>query len=347
MNDRLKEWKLVQTVLGLTAASALGFYLLSGSFQAREWFTFLPPSPTPNTLIFHSDAMRQALKAERFSEALAEAEWVLVRDRENPEAIRARAACLLRMGRFAEAEKIFRVLIAKNKKDIPARLALSTALRGQGDEDRARQVLLRIRKDPNADTLQLEAARAALGAMDFKEPLFADQPTPHPLATPSPAPSASPEPLHISAVKGELTSDGKLSTLAILTGGTAVAPSVLGKGSPAPLRATPEPAVAPLVLPERSLKPTPTPTAADPGETEPGEPEPTPAPTATRRTETPLEIPPPPGVTPPTPTPLPILPATLPLPRRILPATVPTTGKKLPVAKPKPKTNTTKKAPTR
>ena len=67
MNDNLKEWKLVQGALGLVAASALGFYVLSGNFQAREWFPFLPPSPPPNTLLYHADAMRRTFQAKRFS----------------------------------------------------------------------------------------------------------------------------------------------------------------------------------------------------------------------------------------------------------------------------------------
>lgn len=333
MNDRLKEWKLVQSVLGLAAASAVGFYLLSGSFQARDWFIFLPPSPTPNTFLYHVDSMRQALKAERFSEALGEAEWVLQRDKENPEAVRGRAACLLRVGRFAEAEKVFRVLVGKDKKDIPARLALATALRGQGDEDKARLVLLRIIKDPNADSLQKEAARAGLNAMDFKESLFPDQPTPRPKPSPSPSASPSPEPLRITAIKNELATspDGQLSTLAILTGSTPTRGGTTGSlrpRVPLPPAPTPDPGVAPVVLPERPIKPTPT--VADPGETEPLSPELSPTPVATRRAEAPLEIPPPTALATPTPTPRPILPATIALPRRILPATLPTTGKKLP-----------------
>ena len=241
MNDGLKEWKLVQGVLGLVAATALGFYVTSGNFQAREWFPFLPASPTPDTLIFHAARMREEFQRQRFPDALREAEWVLKRDKANPEAIRTRAASLMRVGRFAEAETVFRELVGKDKKDIAARLALATALRGKGDEDRARGILLRVLRDAHADTLQMDTARASLNAMDFKEPLFADQPTlapykPSPKATPSPEPRKT---ITVSPIGASLS--------ALL--GARPTPVPLGLQRPHPTPApTPEPPVAALLL---------------------------------------------------------------------------------------------------
>lgn len=306
MNDGLKEWKLVQGMMGLVAASALGFYVLSGNFQAREWFPFLPPSPPPNTLLYHTDSMRQAFLQQRFSEALGEAEWVLLRDKENPEAIRTRAACLLRVGRFAEAENVFRSLVSKDKKDIPARLSLATALRGRGEDDKARAILLRLLKDPEADALQLDAARASLNAMDFKEPLFADQPTPSPKSPPGtlPHPTASPTPEPLPAIVINLPGLPKREL-----------PGV-------------RPASAPLGVKEhRSSTPTPSPTPEPPVDAVTL---PTPPP---KEALSPLEIPPPSATDPP-PVPLNILPATVSIPRRILPATVPVPRPKLAPQKP-------------
>ncbi len=329
MNDNLKEWKLVQGALGLVAASALGFYVLSGNFQAREWFPFLPPSPPPSTLLFHADAMRRTFQAQRFSEALGEAEWVLQRDKENPSAIRTRAACLLHVGRFEEAERAFRRLVEKDKKDIPARLALATALRGKGDEDSARGILLRLLTDPYADALQQDAARASLDAMDSREGLFPDQPTPQP--RPSPAASPTPGPLPAIAINLPGLSEADFPGIRPASVPLGMREHIVSTPTP---KTTPEPSVAAVTLPAFTPRGTP-----EPGETEPGE-------TGAASPGTaPLEIPPPAD---PERAPISsnILPATITVPRRILPATV-ATQKSVP-QKPakitkKPKPSTTKK----
>ena len=316
MDEDEKKDKLIKGTTGLVAIFALGYYVFSGSFKAQEWFPFLPPSPPPDTLIYHADAMRQALELKQYSIALSQAEWVLLRDKNSPEAIRTRTLCLLRVGRFKEAEQVFRGMIQQDKKDFAARLGLATALRGQSQDDKARAILLRILRDPDANTVHLDTARASLNAMDFKEPLFADQPTPPPFATPLPMTSPSPNPL---------------APLTINPPGVSV-PAALGiHATPTPFvfvatnfnaTPSPEPPVAAVTLKAPPTAPRATP---EPGETE-----------STDTTNTaPLEIPAPADATtsaPPvaTPAPLPILPATVTGTRRILPATLPSEPKKAP-----------------
>lgn len=320
MDEDEKKDKLIKGTAGLVAIFALGYYVFSGNFKAQEWFPFLPPSPPPDTLIYHADAMRQALELKQYSIALSQAEWVLLRDKTSPEAIRTRTLCLLRVGRFKEAEQVFRGMIQKDKKDFAARLGLATALRGQRQDDKARAILLRILRDPDANTVHLDTARASLNGMDFKEPLFADQPTPPPLATPLPATSPSPQPL---------------APLTINPPGVSV-PAALGvHATPTPFvfatanfnaTPSPEPPVAAV-----TLKPPPAAPRATP---EPGEAEPT-APLNTA----PLEIPAPSDAAASTP------PAATPGTRRILPATLLSEPKKAPLvskskkkASPAPKT---------
>ncbi len=324
MYEDEKQDKLIKGMVGLVAAFALGYYVLSGNFKAREWFTFLPPPPPPDTLRYHAEAMRQALKLKQYSVALSQAEWVLLRDKNDPEAIRTRATCLIRVGRFKEAEQVFRKLIQDNKKDIAARLALATALRGQDKNDKARMVLLRILRDPYTNPPQLDTARALLDAMDFRESLFADQPTPPPLPTPEPLTSPSPVPLARITINPPGVSAYSGVTV----------PEAFGlPPSPAPLAAfltapSPEPPVAAVTL----STPSPAPKATPESDT-----------TNTERTTTnapPLEIPAPlvasPSPTPTsTPTPRLILPATVTGTRRILPATLPSEPKKAPVLKSK------------
>ncbi|WP_309717604.1 hypothetical protein [Armatimonas sp.] len=345
MDEDLKKDKLIQILLGMGATLAVGVYVVSGNFKVREWFTFLPPPPPPDTLIYHADAMRQAFQLKEYSIALSQAEWVLLHSKGGLEleATRVRAMCLLRVQRFKDAEKAFRLMVKNNSKDISARLALATALRGMGEDNKARLILLRILKDPSVDTQQFEAARASLNAMDGKEPLFSDQPTPQPYATPGPSPSPSPEPLAPIALNIPGVSPSLSALMASVTQPTPT-PQPFWFQPMAPRTVitapTPEPNVAPVTLtnlrPEPKPKPEPTGTP-EPGEIETGE---LGTPVAPGSATAPLEIPPPKEVSN-KPTPAPASETV----RRILPATLPTPvpKKKAPAIK-KP-TSSVKKKP--
>ena len=191
MSDTLKEWKLLQGALGLFAACGLLTYIAVGKFDLREWIPLLPAPPPPDTLIFHIDTMRRHFATQRYHDALRESEYVLARDKEYTEAIRVRAACLLRVGRFADAEKALRTHIGKSKYDLGARIDLAVALRGQNKNDLAQGVLLRLMDHPLVSPEQKQMAQSLLLAMEDQKQknLFPDQPS---LSLPSPEPSVAP-----------------------------------------------------------------------------------------------------------------------------------------------------------
>lgn len=291
MSDTLKEWKLVQGALGLFVASGLLLYVASGKFKVREWIPLLPTPAPPDTLIFHIDTMRQHFVAHRFTEALREAEAVLVRKKGYVEAVRVKAACLLRLGRFSDAERVLRPHIAQDKFDLGARIDLAVALQGQGKKSLATGVLLRVIGNPLISPQQEKTAQSLLLAMTEpgKEPPLFTPPTPEP--TPSPAPPATPSPAPALTIRPPRD----LSWSAPTSPWLSLAPTPL-------VKATPLPEVAAFVLPKIAITaPLPTP---EPDET-------------TTVSVVDLDAGPPP------PTPRATAPSTLSLPRKILPTLTP------------------------
>jgi len=205
--DELKDWKLLQGALGFLALAGGLYYVTSDSFKLREWVPLVPPSPTPDSLIFQVDALRQNLQKQQYASALEHADTILAKDAHHPEAFRARSVCLVRLGRFQEAEAPLRILIGQNKNDLTSRLLLGITLRGKGDNARARDVLLRLLDHPLITPIQKQTIQSILASMSGVDPLFADRPTPTPAPTPSPqAPSPEPSlaPIKVSAPKGFL-----------------------------------------------------------------------------------------------------------------------------------------------
>ena len=300
MGDSLKEWKLIQAAVGLVAACGLVLYIASGSFVVREWLPFLPAPALPDTLLFHIDTMRQHFAAHRFAEALRESEYVLAHKKGYTEAIRVRAACLLRVGRFEDAEKVLRVHITQNKYDLGARIDLALALRGQNKNNLAQGVLLRLMDHPLISVEQKQLAQNLLTVMTQPGEL-PPSPEPTPVALPSPQPSLKPLASPSPALP-PLTIRAPRETPDFAT--------------PAPVvRATPLPEIPALVLPK---PPTPQPEVSA-----------TPEPSKTEGIIPVVDI----DVAPtPAPTPRPTLSGGSGFPRKILSATLPL-QKKAPIKK--------------
>lgn len=239
VRDELKDWKLLQGALGFFALAGVLYYVTSGNFNAREWVPLIPPSPTPNSLLFQTEALRNSLQKQDYSTALEQAERILARSAHHPEAYRARTVCMVRLGRFKEAEAPLRVLIGMNKNDLTSRLLLGIALRGQGDNARARDVLLRLLDHPLTNPVQKQTIRSILTSMDGVDPIFADRPTPTPAPSPSSA-SPSPEP-PIPPIKVH-------------------APLWMTKSAPPTPEPTPVPLSGPVVLPMPGMTSVATPT---------------------------------------------------------------------------------------
>lgn len=253
MGDSLKEWKLIQGILGLLSGCGLLLYIGIAQPRLRDWLPLLPTAPAPDTIIFHISTMRRHFVAGRYAEAVQEADTILARDKTCLEASRVRAASLLRTGRFAEAESSLRARIAQDKYDLGARIDLAIALRGQNKRFDAEAVLLRVLEHPLITPQQKRTARALLLALsqseDFSSLAELLPPSPEPSAPLLASPTPSTPPLTIRP-----PSDTALDLW--------LKPTPPPLVRPAP---TPEPEVPALLLPGPSPEPLGTP---EPGELE-------------------------------------------------------------------------------
>ena len=103
VRDELKDWKLIQGILGTVTVVLVLFGVQSGHIAVRDWIP-LPATPTPDTTAFHLDAMRRAYHDDDLVTALDEAEIVRMREPKRVEVRRVRAVCLLRLRRFDEQQ---------------------------------------------------------------------------------------------------------------------------------------------------------------------------------------------------------------------------------------------------
>jgi Flp pilus assembly protein TadD len=150
-------------LLGLVATGVI----LTGRADPAGWWRSrnAPKSPVENYV-----EMQQAFGQKRYDDALAAARRVLAKNPNREGALRTEAACLVRLGRFAEADIACAALLKNNPDDIPVRLTQAAAWNGLGRGFEAAQAVQQIRTHPRATDQQRELARRILDALDQNPP---------------------------------------------------------------------------------------------------------------------------------------------------------------------------------
>jgi hypothetical protein len=268
MSDGLKEWKLAQATLGLVALIGISIGVKTGRIQAKDWVP-IASTPTPDTIVFHLEAMRQAYQKDNFVVALAEAERVRRTRTDLLEVNRIRALCFLKLGRFDEARLVLNQLLTLNPRDMQVKLALALALRSTGKIEQGTAILLQIVKSQYATDQQKEIARQSLFGLLGEPPAPRPFLTPAPFVAPSPLPSISMTPTPIlAAIKvpplGKIPSVGAALIVSPKPARQSVEPITIELRTPSPStthsplptpEATSESEIAPLEIPAPAEKP--------------------------------------------------------------------------------------------
>lgn len=177
LRSAVKEWKLVQGLLlcGVVAFGAGAYFL--GRFDPAAFLRVEEPRPETELMLYGQ--MRDAVERGDWPRALALAERLRKARPDDGEAERVRAAALLEVRRYPEAQDAFQVWIAGHPNDIAARLGLASARNALGEEEAARQTLRAVLAHPLATPAQREAARLQLFATDAIQDARAGAPTPN------------------------------------------------------------------------------------------------------------------------------------------------------------------------